>query len=296
MRAIILELNGYIRSLPLPAAAISLLLTALLIFCNYHYGIEPQMMALPVMIRIVAWYVLFAATFWIPWMLQGAPLQERNFLLLWLLAPAIFSLKLALPLPAFPLIGDQPGDYWQRVLYYPYKLALIAGLLYLVWRRFDADRPYYGTGVPRTSIRPYMLMLLIMVPLVALASTQHDFLSLYPKFWHYESVRHSTGPQKFLYELSYGSDFITIELFFRGFLVLAFARYGGYKAILPMAVFYCSIHFGKPLGECISSFFGGIVLGVVSYHTRSIRGGLMVHLGIAWLMELGGWAGHLFFL
>jgi hypothetical protein len=55
-----------------------------------------------------------------------------------------------------------------------------------------------------------------------------------------------------------------------------------------MAIFYCTIHFGKPLGECISSFFGGIILGVVSYHTRTIFGGFMVHVGIAWLMELAG--------
>ena len=79
------------------------------------------------------------------------------------------------------------------------------------------------------------------------------------------------------------------------FLVLAFARWAGKDAILPMAIFYCTIHFGKPLGECISSYFGGMILGVVSYHTRTIIGGFLVHVGIAWLMELGGYIGHLNF-
>ena len=97
-----------------------------------------------------------------------------------------------------------------------------------------------------------------------------------------------------LFELSYGSDFIGIEIFFRGFLVLAFIKWAGKDAILPMAVFYCSIHFGKPLGECISSYFGGIILGIVSLNTRTIWGGLAVHLGIAWLMELGGYIGNKF--
>ncbi len=94
-------------------------------------------------------------------------------------------------------------------------------------------------------------------------------------------------PYKLLYELSYGIDFLTIEVFFRGFLILAFARYAGKEAILPMAAFYCCIHFGKPLCECITSYFGGIDIrcGGVD-HTRSIWGGLIVHLGIAWLMEL----------
>jgi hypothetical protein len=105
-------------------------------------------------------------------------------------------------------------------------------------------------------------------------------------------VKHS-GLYKLLYEVSYGSDFITIELFFRGFLVLAFSKWFGRDAILPMAAFYCTIHFGKPMGECISSFFGGMILGIVTYHTRTIWGGLMVHLGIAWMMELGGYLGNM---
>lgn len=96
-----------------------------------------------------------------------------------------------------------------------------------------------------------------------------------------------------MYEISYGLDFFSIELFFRGLLVIGLSRYAGEKAILPMAVFYCTIHFGKPLGECISSFFGGMILGVIAMRTRSILGGLIAHLGLAWLMEVGGWLGNL---
>jgi hypothetical protein len=44
--------------------------------------------------------------------------------------------------------------------------------------------------------------------------------------------------------------------------------------------------------ECISSFFGGLILGVIAYRTRSIVGGLVVHLGIAWMMEIGGFMGN----
>jgi membrane protease YdiL (CAAX protease family) len=135
-----------------------------------------------------------------------------------------------------------------------------------------------------------------MIPLIALASTQPDFLYTYPKLktLQFLSDEKNNLFYKLLYELSYGSDFVTIELFFRGFLILAFAKWVGKDAILPMAVFYCTIHFGKPLGECVSSFFGGIILGVITFHTRSIYGGLMVHLGIAWLMELGGYLGNSF--
>ena len=67
----------------------------------------------------------------------------------------------------------------------------------------------------------------------------------------------------------------------------------GKHCIIPVACFYCTIHFGKPMGEAISSFFGGMLLGIVSFNTGSIWGGLMVHLGIAWLMEIGGWIGFI---
>ncbi len=135
-------------------------------------------------------------------------------------------------------------------------------------------------------------MLLIMVPLIALAASQPDFQAMYPKLKTIESLNQAEGMQwwhKLLFELSYGSDFFTIELFFRGFLILAFVKWAGKDAILPMACFYCAIHFGKPVGECISSYFGGLLLGIVIYNTRSIWGGLLVHLGIAWLMEIAGY-------
>jgi hypothetical protein len=51
-------------------------------------------------------------------------------------------------------------------------------------------------------------------------------------------------------------------------------------------VLYCTLHFGKPMGEAVSSVFGGYILGVVAYETRSIWGGVIVHIGIAWMMEI----------
>ena len=131
-----------------------------------------------------------------------------------------------------------------------------------------------------------------MIPLIALASIQKDFLTIYPKVHFLNTL--SIADQKWryaVYELCYGFDFVSIEFFFRGFLILSLLKICGKQCIIPMACFYCTIHFGKPMGEAISSFWGGILLGIISYNTRSIWGGLIVHLGIAWLMEIGGWLG-----
>ena len=141
----------------------------------------------------------------------------------------------------------------------------------------------------RFSVKPYLILLACMIPLIAFAGTQSDFLNTYPKVKNISFISSyvtNYWPYQLIYELSYGSDFFSIEFFFRGFLVLGFIRYAGKDAILPMAAFYCSIHFGKPLLECITSYFGGIILGVIVYRTKSIWGGLLMHLGIAWMMEV----------
>ena len=52
-----------------------------------------------------------------------------------------------------------------------------------------------------------------------------------------------------------------------------------------MVVWYATIHFGRPLGETVSSLIGGYILGVLALSTRSIWGGLLIHIGVAWLME-----------
>ena len=89
-----------------------------------------------------------------------------------------------------------------------------------------------------------------------------------------------------IYEIAYGLDFITVELLFRGFLVIGMIQIMGSKAVLAMAVVYCYLHFGKPLGEAVGSIAGGYILGVIALETRSIWGGIIVHLVIAWLMEV----------
>ena len=54
---------------------------------------------------------------------------------------------------------------------------------------------------------------------------------------------------------------------------------------MPTACLYFFVHINKPELEALSSFFGGTILGVVAYYSKSILGGIVIHVGIALLME-----------
>lgn len=281
----------------------SALFIAIFIFINYYYRLNKHISSAADPQQYVSWYFVFLAAFSFPYILLAAFHQKpvfknKNFLLLFFLAPAIFSWKMVADIDIHFSNDKIQNAYWDQIIYWPFKLIVVSTVLFVIWKLTKEKQPFYGTSIKDFSFQPYLIMLLIMVPLVAAASTQTDFLAMYPKLKSISFLKdqHNNGWYKLLYELSYGSDFVSIELFFRGFLILAFAKWFGKDAILPMACFYCTIHFGKPLGECISSFFGGLILGVVIYHTRTLFGGLMVHLGIAWMMELGGYLGHQYFL
>jgi hypothetical protein len=154
----------------------------------------------------------------------------------------------------------------------------------------DKDKKHlYGLNAYKFDASPYFTMLAIMLPLIIAASFSEGFLRQYPMYKTSSAHLHlgvSEWVTVFSYEIAYGLDFITVEYLFRGFLVVGMMTLLGRGAVLSMAVLYCFLHFGKPAGEAISSIFGGYILGVVAYETRSVWGGVIVHMGIAWMMEL----------
>lgn len=299
MKKVFGYVTNYTRSLSPVVFLSCTVFIAIAIFCNYYFGLNARINALPDLPQLLAWTAVFATAFFAGYVIQFGKASSKLFqnpILLFLLcaAPLLFAWKMVAHF-SFRFVSDAlENAYWNQVLYWPLKLFVFVLALFLIWKRCNPEQAFYGTYAKGFDVTPYFIMLALMVPLLLWAATQPDFLAVYPKFRNSVFlVQESRWYHVLLYELAYGSDFISIELFFRGFLVLAFAKWVGKEAILPMALFYCTIHFGKPLAECISSYFGGLILGAVTLHTRSIWGGLIVHLGIAWLMELFGYFGSL---
>jgi hypothetical protein len=165
--------------------------------------------------------------------------------------------------------------------------------LFLLRYIYDRDKGegLYGLRFRHTKLKAYWVMLAIMVPLVYAASLTQEFIEYYPVykrsggaiFAAYMGISELWA--RLMFEAAYLMNFLFVELLFRGFLVIGLSRLLGGNAVFAMAATYCVYHFGKPVGETISSVFGGYILGVIALYSRNIYGGVFIHGGIALLME-----------
>jgi hypothetical protein len=172
-------------------------------------------------------------------------------------------------------------------------LLVIYIILYLIFKKIKpAD---IGLRIKNVNLKPYLILILVIIPMIVWASFNPNFLKMYPCYKPWDFPALFSIPKYIsavVYEFIYGLDFIAVELTFRGLLVIFIARYMGKDAILPMAVVYCLLHFGKPEAEAIASFLGGYFLGVVALSTKSIAPGLMLHLSLAYMMDTGAYLQH----
>lgn len=291
------KIAGYVvqyfkAEVPLGALVVVSLFLALSIAVNYSVAFETRFVQPPGG-QFGSWpkYAAFYLTpFLLAFFAQGIAGKNLGFAVeprfwgLALAACSLFALR-QVYWPAYIGLGDL-DPYWRRILANALNWTVVGVPMIWIWNRTKTPgEPLLGLKLKGLDIRPYLTMLLIMVPLIAAASFRADFLSVYPRAAAFPGATNLGWAHYLLFELVYGLDFVFIEMYFRGFVVQTFGRLYGQAAILPMAAFYVFIHFQKPPGEAASSYLGGLILGIASLRTGSIVGGILVHVGIAWMME-----------
>jgi len=170
--------------------------------------------------------------------------------------------------------------YWAlfRVIgYFILPAIVIKG----VFREHTGD---YGFRINRNPkvLLLYIVMFLVVIPLVYLVSHSPDFLRVYP---FYKQTADS-WTELLVWEFAYAMQFVALEFFFRGFVLFSFARHIGAYAIFLMSVPYTMIHFQKPLPETVGAIVAGVALGTLALRTRSIFGGVFIHIAVAWSMDM----------
>ncbi|MDR3189407.1 MAG: CPBP family intramembrane metalloprotease [Prevotellaceae bacterium] len=181
-------------------------------------------------------------------------------------------------------------SYLFKVMWRMRNLLFILPLLIAMRIFFDKKvKGLYGLCRGRHHVRAYLWLYVVVVPLLIFASFTNDFLSYYPSYkpWVFGDIfGRPAWLNALMFETVYMADFVMVELFFRGALVIGMAATLGRSAVLPMVAVYVALHFGKPALEAISALFGGYFLGALAFQTRHIWGGVIIHMGIALLIEL----------
>ncbi|MBX2916417.1 MAG: CPBP family intramembrane metalloprotease [Cyclobacteriaceae bacterium] len=305
MKKLVKIIREHLRSdfKPLYYSAIALLLITS-ISINYSINLENGVIDKHTgkWIRAVYYFILYATGYYGTCLLvsrfnrNSSYWQKRSF---WLLS--LFGLLVLSVDRGFPYLHDLVSFLDQKYNGYSWLFrtgnhamgfVIVLVPLLIFNKTLDPSRSsLYGLTQAGT-IKPYIYLLAMLAPIILLASFHPSFSNYYP-IYKTTNVAELWGWPSYLpaliFEFLYGLDFLNVELLFRGFFVIGLAQVLGKDAILPMVTIYCYLHFGKPMGETISSVFGGYILGTIALYTRSVWGGVFVHVGVAWLMEAGAY-------
>jgi membrane protease YdiL (CAAX protease family) len=140
------------------------------------------------------------------------------------------------------------------------------------WRMNDTLKHWPG----------YVLLITPILFFIFLVSQGEDFVNHYPFY----TLAGRSFFDLLLWQLLYISQFIFLEFFFRGFILQALRPALGANAIWIMCVPYLMIHFPKLWLEATGAILFGFFLGILALRSRSIWGGVMVHVGIALTMDI----------
>lgn len=146
-----------------------------------------------------------------------------------------------------------------------------------------------------------------MLPILGFAASRHAFIAYYGQ--SLAQVLGYAAPYPYspffkphfyfaglvYYELATGFYLFCWEFFFRGFLLFGLARarfLGVAGAIFIQTIPFTLLHWSlvpgasKPPLEIASAFFGGIILGLLAWRTRSFVYGFLIHWAISVTLDL----------
>lgn len=127
----------------------------------------------------------------------------------------------------------------------------------------------------------YVLLASPIMFFAFLVSFREDFSNHYPFY----NLAHKSWFDLILWECIYILQFIAVEFFFRGFLVNGLRIPFGSLSIAVMCLPYLMLHFPKLWLESFGAISFGFLLGILALRSKSIWGGVGVHVAIALMMD-----------
>ena len=186
MNVFISYLKNYFKEIRLFNFLLTTLFVSILIALNYSVGIEKKIIEIsPWFLRLVIFFIFYLSIFSTTYMLQSNKkfiINEKiKFIIFIIIASLIFSLKI-IHWNIFLLITKLLKDPWDKYLsiifQLPVKLLMILTALFFIWEFSYKQESFFGFTTKNFNVKPYLLMLLCVVPLIIFASTQADFLRM----------------------------------------------------------------------------------------------------------------------
>ena len=177
----------------------------------------------------------------------------------------------------FPLITQAWWSFWHIVTF-----ILIPIIVIKVFLKEPMNHYGFGVGKLRQHFKWYLLLVAPILCFVVIVSFRDDFTSHYPFY----KLAYRSWFDLIAWEVLYLLQFVCVEFFFRGFMIQGCRPTFGVNAIFVMIVPYLMLHFTKPWLEASGAIFFGLFLGMLAFYSRTIWGGVMVHVSIALSMDI----------
>ncbi len=141
-----------------------------------------------------------------------------------------------------------------------------------IWILGETPRSYgFKIGDYKKGTMYVFASVLLLSPFLVWASKMNSFKMYYSPYLRYGLW--FTIIQYFFYMICW-------EFLLRGYLYFGLEDRIGTLAIWVQSVPFAIAHLGKPLPETLTCYFGGLVLGYISYKTRSFFYAALIHWGI----------------
>ena len=186
----------------------------------------------------------------------------------------------------FPSIENHPDVYLIEYLFwfvgdfFTYFVLAILIIKFILREKLGNYGLTFGDS--KAGLKYSSIFLIVMFPLVWIASSMPDFTSKYP---HLLSTRNN-WEKFFIYESGMLLYMFGWEFIWRGFLLFGLKEKFGFYAIFIQMIPFVILHNGKPALETFGAILGGLALGVLAYRTNSFYYCVVTHMGVMFSIDL----------
>jgi len=166
------------------------------------------------------------------------------------------------------------GDF---ISYFLIPLLIIKFLFKEKIRDYGISFGDYKAGIKIT-----IIFLIIMLPLIWIASSLPEFNKTYP---HLSSAKYS-WKIFLLFETGMLIYMFSWEFIWRGFMLFGLKDKFGYYAVLIQMIPFLILHNGKPAPETFGAIIAGIALGILALRTNSILYCVLTHMSVMFSIDL----------